>query len=101
MIRQYSQELWLFHSKESRFYLHGEIVAVNLLVQEMYLKNEDGRLRLMNYLQMANMPKSLRELGVIVSDYDTMRIVMQKSVIDNLHSPNDTSMLAGLLKKIS
>lgn len=89
------------YTKESRFYLHGEIVAVNLLVQEMYLKNEDGRLRLMNYLQMANMPKSLRELGVIVSDYDTMRIVMQKSVIDNLHSPNDTSMLAGLLKKIS
>lgn len=52
------------YTVESRPFLHGEVVAVGLLIQARYLKREDMTEDLLRLMKAANMPLTLRAIGV-------------------------------------
>ena len=52
------------YTAESRPFLHGEVVAVGLLVQSRYLHRADMEDELLRLMNLAGMPTTLESIGV-------------------------------------
>lgn len=86
----------------SRPWLHGEVVALGLLVQEMYLGHADKADKLREFMKNAGMPLTLREIGVNVSDEALHQLARQHPVPNYYHDPeHDPDRLTLLLRKIA
>lgn len=52
------------YTTESRPFLHGEVVAVGLLIQARYLEREDMIHDLLRLMKAADMPLTLKDIGI-------------------------------------
>lgn len=89
------------YGRESRPYLHGEVVAVGMLYQEMYLGYDGAVCELKEMLRDMNMPCSLSAIGVPANEEALRKLAAYPSVTELYYDPDgDTEKTVRLLKKI-
>ena len=90
-----------YHTEEGQNFLHGEIVAVGLLVQMAFNQMEQSEIeRVRNAMRYMNMPLTLQDLGYPTSkeNLDFFLSVIAKNT--NIHSHEDLMKLSKSMQLI-
>lgn len=90
-----------YHTEEGQNFLHGEIVAVGLLVQMAFNQMEQSEIeRVRNAMRYMNMPLTLQDLGYPTSkeNLDFFLSIVAKNT--NIHSQEDLMKLSKSMQQI-
>ncbi|BAC15284.1 glycerol dehydrogenase [Oceanobacillus iheyensis HTE831] len=80
----------LTEASEAQHFLHGELVAYGILGQLAFEQKEEELLRLLDFYDQWQLPSSLQEIGIDITNTDLVERIIQKAILpqESIHFMN-------------
>ena len=95
------EEIRIYFTEESRPYLHGEVVAVGMLLQSLFLGRETDYQQTKKFMEFSGVPCTLAGIGAQCDDAMLRTLAEHEKITRYLSSGEETARVLDILKNMA